>query len=68
MNTFGPLVDSGWLAAHLGDPRLRVIDFRWQVGQPGPTDPRAGHIPGAFSAPWGGNLDRAVVCPRRKSS
>jgi thiosulfate/3-mercaptopyruvate sulfurtransferase len=24
-----------------------------------PADPRAGHIPGAFSAPWGGNLDGA---------
>ena len=24
-----------------------------------PTDPRAGHIPGAFRAPWGGNLDGA---------
>jgi len=24
-----------------------------------PTDPRAGHIPGAFSAPWGGSLDSA---------
>ena len=29
-------------------------------GEPAePTDPRAGHIPGAFSAPWDGNLDRA---------
>ena len=47
MNTVGPLVDSAWLAAHLGDPGLRVIDFRWQEGQPGRPGYEAGHIPGA---------------------
>lgn len=47
----GPLVPAGWLAAHLDDPGLAVIDLRpasaWQ----------AGHIPGAIGAdytavPW----------------
>ena len=44
------LVSTGWLAAHLGDPDLRVIDASWYL--PGSArDPeaeyRAGHIPGA---------------------
>src|SRR2546422_6775625 len=47
MSNIGPLVDSAWLAAHLGDPGLRVIDFRWQDGQPGRSGYEAGHIPGA---------------------
>jgi thiosulfate/3-mercaptopyruvate sulfurtransferase len=47
VNNLGPLVDSAWLAAHLGDPRLRVIDFRWQQGRPGRAGYEAGHIPGA---------------------
>ena len=47
MNKVEPLVDSAWLAAHLGDPRLQVIDFRWQVGQPGRAGYEAGHIQGA---------------------
>src|SRR5947209_7247580 len=47
MNTVGPLVDAAWLGAHLGDPRLRVIDFRWLQGQPGRAGYEAGHIPGA---------------------
>src|SRR2546430_8257761 len=47
MSNIGPLVDSAWLAAHLSDPGLRVIDFRWQVGQPGRAGYEAGHIPGA---------------------
>jgi thiosulfate/3-mercaptopyruvate sulfurtransferase len=46
---FGPLVDGAWLAAHLGDPDLRVVDCRWRLGQPGQgeRDWEAGHIPGA---------------------
>jgi thiosulfate/3-mercaptopyruvate sulfurtransferase len=41
------LVDSAWLAEHLDDPRVRVVDFRWQVGKPGRAGYEAGHIPGA---------------------
>jgi thiosulfate/3-mercaptopyruvate sulfurtransferase len=46
---FGPLVEGGWLEAHLGDEDLRVVDCRWQLGQPGAgeRDWEAGHIPGA---------------------
>jgi thiosulfate/3-mercaptopyruvate sulfurtransferase len=47
VSTFGPLVEARWLAAHLRDPDLRVIDFRWQEGQPGRPGYEAGHIPGA---------------------
>jgi thiosulfate/3-mercaptopyruvate sulfurtransferase len=43
----GPLVDAAWLGAHLDDPPLRVIDFRWVQGQPGRAGYEAGHIPGA---------------------
>jgi len=42
-----PLVDAGWLKAHLGQPGLVVLDVR----QPAPRGPAdvfgAGHIPGA---------------------
>ena len=47
VNTFGPLVEAPWLAAHLSDPNLRVIDFRWREDQPGRPGYKAGHIPGA---------------------
>jgi thiosulfate/3-mercaptopyruvate sulfurtransferase len=43
----GPLVDASWLADHLDDPRLRLIDFRWRVDAPGRPGYEAGHIPGA---------------------
>jgi thiosulfate/3-mercaptopyruvate sulfurtransferase len=46
---FGPLVDGGWLEAHLGDADLRVVDCRWRLGRPGEGEREweAGHIPGA---------------------
>jgi thiosulfate/3-mercaptopyruvate sulfurtransferase len=48
METFGPLVDGDWLATHLEDPDLRVLDFRWYLdGRPGRAAYDAGHIPGA---------------------
>ncbi len=44
------LVSTDWLAAHLKDPDLRVLDASWYLPQMG-RDPRAeydaGHIPGA---------------------
>ena len=46
--TFGPLVDAGWLHAHIGDPDLRVIDFRWYLkDRDGRSEYMRGHIPGA---------------------
>ena len=43
------LVDTAWLAAHLGDDNLVVADIRWQHGQPdfGREAFAAGRIPGA---------------------
>lgn len=44
----GPLVDANWLRAHLDDPDLRVIDFRWYLqGRNGRDEYAKGHIPGA---------------------
>ena len=48
MSDFGPLVSPEWLHQHIGDPDLRVIDFRWYlVGKQGRDAYLAGHIPGA---------------------
>jgi thiosulfate/3-mercaptopyruvate sulfurtransferase len=50
---FGPLVSATWLAQHLEDPNLRVIDFRWRYdhetgqGESDRSEYEAGHIPGA---------------------
>jgi len=44
----GPLVDAAWLAAHLHDPSVRVIDLRWYLsGKKGAGEYALGHIPGA---------------------
>ncbi|CAN97081.1 thiosulfate sulfurtransferase [Sorangium cellulosum So ce56] len=44
----GPLVDVAWLAAHAGDPRVRVVDCRWYLGgRRGADEYARGHIPGA---------------------
>ncbi|TAN32550.1 sulfurtransferase [bacterium] len=45
---FGPLVGVDWLRAHLDDPEVRVIDFRWYLdGRNGADAYSRGHIPGA---------------------
>jgi thiosulfate/3-mercaptopyruvate sulfurtransferase len=47
LSGFGPLVSPAWLHEHLGDPGLRVIDFRWYLlGRQGRDAYLAGHIPG----------------------
>ncbi|MEI7644086.1 MAG: sulfurtransferase [Chloroflexales bacterium] len=57
----GPLVSAAWLAAHLDDPRVRVVDIRGKVLPPTepkphyfarPEDYAAGHIPGAAYIDW----------------
>jgi thiosulfate/3-mercaptopyruvate sulfurtransferase len=48
MSTFGPLVSPEWLHKHVGDPDLRIIDFRWYLlGRQGRDAYNTGHIPGA---------------------
>ena len=44
------LVSTGWLAAHLHDPDLRLLDASWylpEAGRDAAAEYRAGHIPGA---------------------
>jgi thiosulfate/3-mercaptopyruvate sulfurtransferase len=45
----GPLVSTGWLAEHLGEPGVRVVDVRWYLdpSRRGRDAYAAGHIPGA---------------------
>ncbi len=48
MGAFGPIVSPEWLREHVGDPDLRVIDFRWYLmGAKGSDAYERGHIPGA---------------------
>ena len=48
MSAFGPLTTAGWLHEHVGDPDVRVIDFRWYLGRrKGAEEYAKGHIPGA---------------------
>ena len=45
-----PLVSTDWLAQHLGDSGVTIIDASWHMpatGRNGADDYRAGHIPGA---------------------
>lgn len=49
--SFGPLVMADWLADHLGDPDLVVVDCRWSLDAgPGRPAYEAGHIPTAVFA------------------
>ena len=46
--SFGPLVSAAWLKEHIGDPDVRVIDFRWYLlDRKGRDEYLRGHIPGA---------------------
>ena len=63
--TEGPLVSTQWLAGHLDDPTVRVVDCRWYLR---PFDSRNGddeyaraHIPGAVHARW----DTELADPER---
>ncbi len=50
MAQFGPLIETEWLAAHLGDPRLRVLDASWYLpamDRDAREEHAAARIPGA---------------------
>ncbi len=47
VNVRNVLVESDWLAAHLDDRDLRVVDCRFSFDYDASTDYHAGHIPGA---------------------
>lgn len=44
-----PIVTDSWLADHLDDPGIRIVDTRWFLGQPGAGKLRyeEDHLPGA---------------------
>jgi thiosulfate/3-mercaptopyruvate sulfurtransferase len=46
------LVSTQWLAAHLDDPDLVVVDLRWGSDGSGRARYDAGHIPGAVFLDW----------------
>ncbi|MBI4506007.1 MAG: sulfurtransferase, partial [Chloroflexi bacterium] len=47
------LVETGWLAAHLDAPGLRVVDCRYYFdGRDAAAAYRAAHIPGAVYVDW----------------
>jgi thiosulfate/3-mercaptopyruvate sulfurtransferase len=59
-----PLVETTWLAAHLGEPNLRIIDARWRGDGTGPQLYRTGHIPGAVYLAWDTDLTHTVGATR----
>ena len=46
------LVSAAWLAAHLDEPRIRVVDARWGPDGAGRRAYDGGHIPGARHVDW----------------
>ena len=63
-----PLVSTAWLAAHLDEPAVRIIDCRWYLRpfdeRCGDDEYRAGHIPGAVHLRW----DTDLADPDRPAS
>lgn len=56
------LVSAAWLAEHLQEPDLRIIDVRWYLTEPGRgrSEYAAGHIPGAVYL----DIDTDLSSPR----
>jgi thiosulfate/3-mercaptopyruvate sulfurtransferase len=60
MNNFGPVVTAEWLADHLGESDLAVVDCRWYLdGRSGRDAYENGHIP---SAVWA-DIDADLAAP-----
>ncbi len=58
--TVHPLIETDWLAAHLAEPDLRVVDARWRGDGSSRELYRAGHIPGAVHLDWHLDLSHTV--------
>jgi thiosulfate/3-mercaptopyruvate sulfurtransferase len=60
-----PLVSQEWLAARLEEPRLRIVDCRFALGDPaaGRTAYEAGHIPGAVFLDLDADLSDPPAAP-----
>ncbi len=56
-----PLISTQWLAKHLNDANVRVVDTRWYLLQPtkGETDYASAHIPNAIYL----HVDRDLAAP-----
>ena len=54
------LVNTGWLAAHLTDPGLRIIDARWRGDESSRALYNQGHIPGAVHLDWHIDLNTTI--------
>ena len=52
-----PLVETDWLAEHLLDSKLRIVDMRWRADGSGRKVYEAGHIPGAIHLDWQHDLN-----------
>jgi thiosulfate/3-mercaptopyruvate sulfurtransferase len=66
MNGAGPLVSTDWLAAHLGEPDLRMADASWylpQAGRNARAEFEAAHIPGAVFFDIDALSDRNTTLP-----
>ena len=61
-----PFVSTDWLAAHLGDPKVAIVDCSWflPAANRNPREEyRAGHIPGAVFFDIDGIADKATTLP-----
>lgn len=61
-----PLVSAAWLADHLGDSDVQVVDATWYMpgeAGSGPADYAAGHIPGAVFFDIDAIADQATDLP-----
>lgn len=54
---FPSLVETDWLAAHLYDPDLCIVDLRWRGDGSGRQLYLSGHIPGAIHLDWHADLN-----------
>jgi thiosulfate/3-mercaptopyruvate sulfurtransferase len=52
-----PLIETDWLAVHLTDSNLRIVDMRWRGNGSGRKVYQTGHIPGAIHLDWHQDLN-----------